>query len=105
MSGSKKEKVPVYAWDTSVVLAWFKEEEDKPLEDMGLVIEEVERDKAKLIVSTIVYTEVLAHGPARDAALEFRQFLNRSNVYLANVDPRVAERAVEIREGVFARGE
>ena len=44
------DKRPRYSWDTNVFLAHFKNEVDKPLEDIRAVAEEIETDKADLII-------------------------------------------------------
>lgn len=87
-----------YSWDTSVVLAWFKGEDDKPLEDIELVFREIESQRADLVVSIMTYSEVLAVGESEDAAELYRKFLQRSNVLQVNVDPPVAAAAVKVRE-------
>ena len=93
-----------YSWDTSVVLAWFKGEEDKPLDDVELVVREIEAKRANLVVSVMTYSEVLAVGDSEDAADQYRRFLQRSNVMQVNVDPPVSQMAVQIREDAKRAG-
>lgn len=101
MSGKKRIKKPVYCWDSCTVLAWFKQEKDKPLDDIALVIQEIENDRAVLLVSTILLTEVLDTAKSGSAAADFRNFIDRSSVRLADVDPRVAEKAANLRAKVL----
>lgn len=94
----------IYSWDTNVIVAWFKGEEDKPLNDIELVFREIEAKKADLVVSIVTYTEVLAFGEMAQAADNYREFLKRPNVLQVNVDPAVAKKATEIREACKVAG-
>ena len=91
-------RTPIYCWDTSVVIAWFRAESDKPLDDIELVIRDIEYGRANLLVSVTTYCEVLSIPGFERAAETFRKFLDRSNVMQVNVDPRIAETAVQVRE-------
>lgn len=88
---------PVYSWDSSVFIAWLTDDQTAPLTDIGNVIEEVENDRAVLVVSVTAYSEVLAAKHTPEQMVRFRDFLKRSNV--TNVDNTIviAEKAGAIR--------
>lgn len=44
-----------YCWDTCVFIAWMAQEQDKPLADIEVVVEEINSGKAVLIVPVTVY--------------------------------------------------
>ncbi len=77
-------------------LAHFKNEADKPLEDIRAVAEEIETDKADLVISTMVYAELLdivTDPSLRDA---FNRFRRRRNVRMIDVNPRIAELSQDV---------
>lgn len=90
-------KKPRYCWDTSVFLAWFKEEPVSKTPTILAVIDEITRKEAALVVPVLVYTEVLEakHTPATMET--FRKFLKRSNVTIVNIAMALAEKAEVIR--------
>lgn len=101
MSKSKKvpkaSRTPKYCWDTTVFLAWIKEEASAPLEDIELVVDEIDRNAAVLVVSGIVQAEILEAElkPAQRAMLG--QVLSRSNVVNADATVPIFQKAGEIR--------
>jgi predicted nucleic acid-binding protein len=100
MSGS--ESVPLLAWDSCIFLAWFNEEDDKPLEVIDHLLRQVAEQKASLLVSAVCCVEVLDQAGTSDAGTEFKKYVLRPNIVRASVDWRVAEKAAEIRERVTA---
>jgi predicted nucleic acid-binding protein len=93
-----------YSWDTGVFLAWLCDEVTSPLADISSVIEEIETKKANLIVSVIVYAEILTAKNGVDVVSKFRGFLRRSNVDLVDMTLAVAEKAEEIRSRAILDG-
>ncbi len=39
-----------YCWDTCVLIAWIREEDDKPLADISAVVEQIDDGRANLIL-------------------------------------------------------
>ena len=95
---------PVYCWDTSVFIAWLASETDKPLADIGAVVEEVDNGKASMVVANIVLSEMLEIDGNPDGVDEFRRFLRRSNVVPIDGTVQIAERAGGIRRALKAAG-
>lgn len=94
---SDKKKRPLYAWDTSVFLAHLKGEMDKPLADIAAVFQEVETDKADMIVSITTYIELLDIVDSPKIASAFTRFTQLKNVIFADVSPPVADVALQVR--------
>ena len=88
---------PVYSWDSSVFIAWLCEDQTVPLIDIANVIEEIENDRAILVVSVTAYAEVLEAKHTPEQMASFREFLKRSNVVTA--DTTITEKAGAIRSG------
>ena len=88
---------PVYCWDTCVFLAHLKQESDKPLDDILAVANEIESDKAELIVSITTKMEILDVVEDESLAKALTKFLDRRNVMLVDVNPPVADIALQIR--------
>lgn len=100
MSGSKI--TPVVAWDTSVFLAWFQKEPDKPLQDIRMAAREITDQKVMLRVSAITRIEVLDFAETDESREKYRSFLKRSNVYEILPDSRIIDLAHEIRQKAHA---
>lgn len=96
MSSGKRAKV-TYCWDTSVFLAWLGEEATAPLNDIGLVADEIDRGDANLLVPVTVYSEVLEAKNTPAQMEKFRKFLDRSNVVVADTTKVIADKAGQIR--------
>jgi len=106
MSGSKHDE-PVILWDSCVFLAWLKEEKDKPLDDIREFIKDFEAGKKALQISVLSYAEVLdivkPNEPlAATAGTRFRQWVKRPSVEVLDVDPRIADKAGELKEKTIA---
>ena len=95
MSGSIEK--PRIAWDSCIFLAWFNKEEDKKLHDVELILQDIDSGKNVLLVSVVCCAEVLDRAGESTAGTQFREFVKRSNVIVANVDWRIAERAAVFR--------
>ena len=92
-----KKNRPKYCWDTSVFLAWILEEDGQPLDDIGLVADEIDGDRADLIVSATVYSEILEAKHSKRKIKQLRQYLKRSNVISVDMTVGIAEKASDIR--------
>lgn len=90
-------KIPVYLWDNSVLVALFKNE--PPANEPGFlaVVGELDRKEASLVLPSIIYTEFVESHFTDDQIKKFREFLNRSNVEAANVTVQMAQTAHDIR--------
>lgn len=100
MSGKKRADPPLVAWDSCVFLAWYNNEEEKNLGDIEHLLREVRNDKFVMLVSAVVCAEVMDQAGRSDAGTLFRKFVKRTSILQANVDWRVAEKAVVFREKV-----
>lgn len=99
-----KAKRPKYCWDTSVFLAWIKAEEGSPLDDIELVADEIDGDKADLIVPVTIYTEVLEAKHTKKQIGQFQLFLKRSNVHSVDTTIGIAQKASDIRSRALKEG-
>jgi predicted nucleic acid-binding protein len=88
---------PRYCWDTSIFLAWFKNEPISETPGMRAVIDEITSKRAILVVPVTVYTEILEHHNSPDVMKAFRDFLKRSNIQVVNITMGLAEKAESIR--------
>lgn len=84
-------------WDSCVFLAWFKKEQDKPLAAIEEMIRRVVKNKSTLLVSAISFAEVLDQAGKSDAGTQFRGFVKRTNVVVADADTRIGSLAADIR--------
>jgi predicted nucleic acid-binding protein len=95
------DKLPTYAWDSGVFIYWLEgtEPTDAPgmLANVDAVIQDVESDKANLITSIHAYTEVLSAKHTNEQMRQFREFLNRSNVVVFEINMKVADKIEQIR--------
>jgi len=87
---------PVYCFDTSVLLAWFKEEKDAPLNEIESLINDVHTGKAVLLVPATVVTEILDVNNSASEQLE--EFLERDNVVHCDITLPVSRQARKVRE-------
>lgn len=94
--------VPLLAWDSVIFLAWFNEEDDKPLAVIDFLLREIASSRVNLLISSICCVEVLDRTGTSDAGTQFKAFSKRPNIVRANCDWRVAEKAAEIRQKVTA---
>src|SRR5436309_1117421 len=98
MSGNKPTQI---AWDSCVFLAWFKQEADKPLDQIEMVLKLIEKGRITLVVSAICAAEVLNESGGSDAGKQLLGFIKRDNVIPADADMRIAELAARMRESVI----
>jgi predicted nucleic acid-binding protein len=91
-----------YAWDATVFIAWFGEDNNAPLADIGVVVSEIDSNSAVLVVSVVAYSEVLEAKSTNEQMAKFRAFLQRANVINADTTIAIAEKAGEIRSKALA---
>lgn len=92
----RKERT-VYSWDTCVFLAHFKQEQDKNLDDIAAVLDEILTGKADLVLSITIRMEILDVVESPQLRSDLTEFLKRSNIMVVNVDPPVADQVISIR--------
>ncbi len=90
-----------YYWDTSVFLAWIKDETDVwGAETMGAladVVANIDSGTAVLVTSALTLAEVLAGDVDPDQTTRHEQLFQRPNIQLVDVTPPIAQRAGELR--------
>jgi len=94
----------IYCWDTSVLTAWVNEESTAPLGDIGLVVDELDNNKATLLMSVNTITEMLDAKFTPGQRTKYDLFFKRSNVVMANITPQIAQRASMIRNCALTKG-
>ena len=93
-------RLPIVYWDSCVFIAWLKDEDRASGEMAGLhsVAKEVYANKKAIITSVQTQTEILESKIGHEEYARFEAFLNRSNVQVINVDGRIANLAMKIRD-------
>ena len=99
-----KGKRPVYCWDTSVFLAWIKAERESPLDDIGAVADEIDGDRASLIVPVNLLTEYLEAKHTKKQRKQVELSLRRSNVQVVDTTLPIAQKASTIRSAALQEG-
>jgi predicted nucleic acid-binding protein len=87
-----------YAWDSTVAIAWLRDEEGAPLADIAEVVREIDDGKANLIFSVTTFTEILASKFSENQRNQLEKLLLRSNVLKADTTFRIAQAAATIRD-------
>ena len=95
---------PTYCWDTSVFVAWLKEEPDKPLADIEAVAAEIDARDAVLVVPVTVFTEMQPSKFTTEQWERFQNTVRRSNVVVANTTPAIAQKGSQLRDRAEAEG-
>ena len=100
-------KEDVICWDSSVFISWLRggEGEDRDRAIRSLV-ERVEAGDYKVVVSTLLYVEVLERNMSERAMEQFKKFIqNRAMISIVAVDIRVARKAQMIRDTLRKKSE
>ena len=87
-------------WDSVVFIDWLKgpKASSERIQPIRSVIDYVEQGTHKLVVSTVLYVEVLTSHMSGDAKQKFQDFMkNRRKVEIIAVDVPIAKKAQEIR--------
>ena len=85
-----------YCWDTSVLLAWLKEETCHPLADIALVVDEINKGQAFLLIPATTYEELQYSRLTIEQKQTFDGVAQRSNVIVVDLTPPIAKKAAEI---------
>lgn len=90
-------KQDLICWDSCVVIAWIKEEPCR-IKAIAPVVKNTEAGYYNLIVSSLVYPEVLESRMSHEAITKFKSFMqNREALGMFPVDLHVAQKAQKIR--------
>lgn len=92
-------KKELLCWDSSVLISWIRGDENPGrIQAVREVVESVENKHYKLVVSTLLYVEVLENTMPGHAIERFKKFMqNRQMIEIIAVDIRVAQKAQSIR--------
>jgi len=93
-----KTNKPIYCWDTGVLLAWLLQEKIYPLADIALVVDAIDKESANLLIPAPVFSEVFEMSLTRAQKDQFQGFIDRSNIFPADLTMPIARRASQIRE-------
>jgi len=97
-------KTPKYFWETNdfaIVLSGELRHGQQVLDSANAIIRDVENERAVLVTSTIVLSEILtSRHPA--GYQRFLDWIRLPNVELRDVDVAVAMKAADIREHILA---
>lgn len=92
---------PVIYWDTTCWIAWLWNERQWPtgvLTGLQDIVNEIEANQIILLRSAVLRTEILTDSLQQNVQTQYRQLLRRSNIQEKDADPRVMDKAAEIRE-------
>lgn len=89
-----------YYWDTSVFLAWIKNEVKPEGEMDGLaeIVEEIDTGRAILVTSVLTVTEIFEGNLDNEQQERLNATLKRPTTVPVNVDLRVSRKAQRLRE-------
>ena len=92
-------KDDLICWDSSVLISWLRGDEDADRNRAThAVVQYIESGASKLVVSTLLYVEVLESRMPTGAIEQFKKFMqNRQMIEIIAVDIRVAEKAQAFR--------
>ncbi len=93
-------------WDTSVFLAWLKDEDNEPgvIEGIDATVRQIHNGQIILLTSIVTDTEVLRGRLSPDAQEKWEAVFKRRNVRMVVHDQRVGRKSNQIRECFDARG-
>ncbi len=92
-------EIPLFYWDTCVIIAWLKNEDREPTEMNGLhdVAEKIDTNKARLITSVLTTAEVLKCTLTNEANQIWENLFQRRNCMMIDTDDRIWKLSNEIR--------
>ncbi len=94
-------KNKIICWDSSVLISWIKGTNEGKIKEITPVVESLKRGDCNLVVSTLVYPEVLETAMPPGAIDTFHKFMqNKDAIETMAVDTRVAKKAQEIRNNI-----
>src|SRR5438309_2152778 len=71
-SAMSDKRKPIYCWDSTVLIAWKDEEQGAPLGDMDLIVSEIDKREANLLLPVTAYSEVLRAKHTPDQMDKFK---------------------------------
>lgn len=91
---------PIIYWDTSVFLAWIKNEDrpNREMDGVNNVATQIHKDHVILLTSTITTGEILDSTLNELARQRFTDLFKRKNFQRASADERVMELTSKIRD-------
>ena len=98
-----KRNPPLVAWDTTVLLAWLNKEEDKPLDEIAALLDQITSGKINLLISQQVRFELSSVHYADDQLDKVDRFLKRPSVQPADITGDISRLAGEIRDCCMQR--
>lgn len=96
-----------YYWDTASFIVWLdggKGHSPEVIAGLDEVAKDINENRANLCTSVITTTEVLQGKLSPEQSARLSNLFKRRNVTQINVDPRIAQRASEIRNYYNQRG-
>ena len=91
-------KSDIICWDSCVLIDWIKGDEPGRMPDITSIVESITNKQYRLVVSALIYAEVLESAMPVGAINQFEDFMkNREQVEVVAVDIRVAKKAQMIR--------
>lgn len=92
-------KLTVY-WDTSVFLAWIKDEKrpNGEMDGVNYYAEKIAKNEIVLLTSTLINVEILESTLSDEAKYRFHNLFMRRNCIQADPDVRIMQLASKIRD-------
>ncbi|MDQ3562992.1 MAG: PIN domain-containing protein [Pseudomonadota bacterium] len=88
---------PLLYWDTSVLLAWIKDEPNE-MEGVNDIAHGIHKNHYILLTSAITLTEVLESTLTDEARIKFNDLFKRKNCQMVAADLRITQLASQIRD-------
>lgn len=91
---------PLIYWDTSVLLAWIKNESrpNREMDGVNDVADGIQKNHFILLTSVLTDTEVLQSTLSDEAKTKLRDLFKRRNCQMVNADHRITRLSSEIRD-------
>ncbi len=91
---------PIIYWDTSVFLAWFKDEKrpNNEMDGVNDVANKIHKDHVILLTSTLINVEILESTLSETAKQRFTDLFKRKNFQQVAPDGRVMQLSHKIRD-------
>ncbi|MCK4600524.1 PIN domain-containing protein [Candidatus Bipolaricaulota bacterium] len=95
----KKQDRKVTYWDTCIFLAWLKDEQrqDHDMDGVYNAVDDTKKGKIVVLTASTTFGEVreTRHSEAWE---KFERFMQRRNVRVVDIDPRIHALAAELRD-------
>ena len=99
-----KTGLPLYSWDTTVMIAWLSEEEGAPLGNIDTVVAEIDSKRANLLLALTVIIEILECHHTTEQIERFNKFLEHPNVITADTTTPIGLKARKMRNDAMPTG-